>query len=79
MIMAALNIQIEVPNLGMYEMEALKHKLTVYAKKLIAASKKKETEAVGKQYQHESLAGILSDDYSIDDLRNEYLQDKYGI
>ena len=39
--MAALNIQIEVPNLGMYDVEALKHKLTVYAKKLIAASKKK--------------------------------------
>ena len=77
--MAALNIQIEVPNLGMYEMEALKHKLTVYAKKLIAASQKKETEAVSKQYQHDSLAGILSDDYSIDDLRKEYLQDKYGI
>ena len=77
--MAALNIQIEVPNLGMYEMEALKHKLTVYAKKLIAASKTKETEAASKQYQHESLAGILSDDYSIDDLRKGYLQDKYGI
>ena len=77
--MAALNIQIEVPNLGMYEMEALKHKLTVYAKKLIATSQKKETETVSKHYQHDSLAGILSDDYSIDDLRKGYLQDKYGI
>lgn len=36
--MAALNIQIEIPNMGIYEMEELKHKLTVYAKKLIAAS-----------------------------------------
>ena len=77
--MAALNIQIEVPNLGMYEMEVLKHKLTVYAKKLIAASKKAETEVVSKQYCHESLAGILSDEYSADELRNEYLHDKYGI
>lgn len=77
--MAALNIQIEVPNLGMYEMETLKHKLTVYAQKLIAASKKKEAKAVSKQYRHESLAGIFSDEYSADELRNEYLQDKYGV
>lgn len=77
--MAALNIQIEVPNLGLYDIEALKRKLTVYAKKLIAASRKTETEVVGKQYRHESLAGIFSDEYSADELRNGYLQDKYGI
>lgn len=77
--MAALNIQIEVPDLGIYEMAALKHKLTVYAKKLIAASKKTETEVVNKQYRHESLAGIFSDEYSADDLRNGYLQEKYGV
>ena len=77
--MAALNIQIEVPDLGMYEMAALKHKLTVYAKKLVDASKKKETEVVDKQYRHDSLAGIFSDEYSADDLRNGYLQDKYGV
>lgn len=75
--MAALNIQIEVSNMGMYEMETLKHKVTVYAKKLIAASKKAEVETMDKQYRHESLAGIFSDEYSADDLRNEYLQDKY--
>ena len=77
--MAALNIQIEVPNLGMYEIEALKHKVTAYAKKLIAASNVAETKIVNKQYNHESLAGIFSDDWSADELRNEYLQDKYGI
>ena len=69
--MAALNIQIEVPNLGMYEIE--------HAKKLVAASKKTETEVVSKQYRHESLAGIFSDEYSADELRNEYLQEKYGV
>lgn len=52
--MAALNIQIEVPNMGMYEMETLKHKVTVYAKKLIAASKKAEVGTMDKQYRHES-------------------------
>ena len=36
--MASVNIQIDVPNLGTYEMEELKHKLTAYAQNLIAAS-----------------------------------------
>ena len=77
--MAALNIQVEVPDLGMYEMAVLKHKLTVYAKKLVAASKKAEAEVVDKQYRHESLAGIFSDEYAADDLRRDYLKDKYGV
>ena len=37
-IMAAVNIQIDIPNLGTYEMEELKHKLTAYAQNLIVAS-----------------------------------------
>lgn len=77
--MAALSIQIDVPNLGVYDMEVLKHKLTVYATKLIAASKKSGTVVEGKQYRHEALAGIFSDECSVDELRNGYLQDKYGI
>lgn len=77
--MAALNIQIEVPNMGIYEMEELKQKLTVYAKKLIASSDKTKTQASSKHYKHEALAGIFSDERSADELRNEYLQDKYGV
>lgn len=75
-IVAALNVQIEVPNMGIYEMEILKHKLTVYAKKLIAATKQKDTMVAEKQYRHESLAGIFTDEYSSDDLRNEYLKER---
>ena len=77
--MAALNIQIEVPNMGIYELEELKHKITVYAKKLIASSNVTETQVTGKHYKHEALAGIFSDEWSTDELRNEYLQDKYGV
>jgi len=77
--MAALNIQIDVPNMGVFEMEELKHKVTLYAKKLIAISKTTESQEMTKRYEHESLAGILSDDWEVDDLRNEYIQDKYGI
>lgn len=47
--MAALNIQIEVPNMGIYEMEELKHKLTVYAKNLITESKISEKQAISQQ------------------------------
>ena len=36
--MAALDLQIEVPNMGVSEVEELKHKLMDYAKKLISLS-----------------------------------------
>ena len=44
--MAALNIQIDVLNLGTYEMEELKHKITVYAQNLIAASTISEAQTI---------------------------------
>ena len=47
--MAALNIQIEVPNMGIYEMEELKHKLTVYALNLIAESNISEKQTISHQ------------------------------
>lgn len=77
--MAALNIQIDVPNMGVFEMEELKHKVTLYAKKLIATSQVAVAQEMPKRYSHESLAGIFSDDWKADDLRDEYIQDKYGI
>ena len=41
-IMAALNIQIDIPNMGVYELEELKHKVTLFAKKLATVSRKSE-------------------------------------
>ena len=76
--MAALNIQIEVPNMGMYEIEELKNKLTLYAKKLIATSNRAKTKAISKSYKHEALAAILADEPD-NDLRSEYIKDKYGV
>ena len=40
--MAALNIQIDIPNMGVYELEELKHKVTLFAKKLATVSRKSE-------------------------------------
>lgn len=77
--MAALNIQIDVPNMGVFEMEELKHKVTLYAKRLIAVSKLSESKEAAKRYNHESLAGIFSEDRNGEDLRDEYIQDKYGL
>ena len=54
--MAALNIQIEVPNMGIYEMEELKHKLTVYARNLIAEEKNSEKQEISqKQSVNENM------------------------
>lgn len=47
--MAAVNIQIDVPNLGAYEMEELKHKLTAYARNLIAASNYSKAQSVPQE------------------------------
>ena len=46
--MAAVNIQIDIPNLGTYEMEELKHKLTTYARNLIAESNKNKSQQVSQ-------------------------------
>jgi hypothetical protein len=32
-----------------------------------------------EKYEHDSLAGIFTDKWSVDDLRNEYIKDKYNI
>ena len=47
--MAAVNIQIDIPNLGTYEMEELKHKLTAYAQNLIAASNTSKKQSISDQ------------------------------
>ena len=77
--MAALNIQIDIPNMGVYELEELKPKVTLYAKKLAAVSRKSEAKDITKQYNHDSLAGIFADNWKDEDLRNEYIQEKYGL
>ena len=47
--MVAVNIQIDIPNLGTYEMEELKHKLTAYAQNLIAASNTSKKQSISCQ------------------------------
>ncbi len=78
--MASLDIQIEVPNMGVYEMERLRQKLIAYAQKLVSSSEKESSIANRtKQYKHESLAGIFSYQQDMNDLRDAYINEKYGL
>ena len=47
--MAALDLQIEVPNMGVSEIEELKHKLMAYAKQLISLSQSQSRSTVAKK------------------------------
>lgn len=44
--MAALNIQVDVSGLGIYEIEILKQKLSLYAQTLVAASKGSKIDSI---------------------------------
>ena len=76
--MAALNIQIEVPNMNIYDLEELKHKVTAYAKSLIISSYN-QTDKQEKTYKHERLAGIFANEKNGNELKDEYINQKYGI
>lgn len=76
--MAALNIQIEIPNMNVYDLEELKHKLTVYAKSLISSSNN-QTREKEKTYKHERLAGIFTNEKTENELKDDYIKQKYGI
>lgn len=76
--MAALNILVEVPNIGQYNIEELKKRLTAYAQQLIAMPGVLD-KTTAKKYKHEILCGLLAPEREEDELREEYLQDKYGI
>ena len=77
--MTALNIKVDVSGLGIYEIEILKQKLSIYAQKLVTASKVSKKIDSTEKYKHDSMAGIFTDKWSADDLRNEYIKDKYNI
>ena len=75
--MATLNIQIDVPDMGTYEVAELKRMLTEYAYKIVSTTKT-DTTVKEKKYHHEALAGIFADINS-EDMRDEYIKEKYGI
>ena len=76
--MAALDLQIEVPNMGVSEVEELKHKLMDYAKKLISLFQSQSAVAK-KRYRHEALAGIFAPQEDENTLRDAYIYEKYGL
>ena len=71
--MAALDLQIEVPNMGVSEIEELKLKLMAYAKQLISLSQSQSQSTVAKKrYRHEALAGIFASQEDENTLRDAY-------
>lgn len=82
--MAALDLQIEVPNMGVSEIEELKHKLMAYAKQLISLSQsqsqsRSQSTVAKKRYRHEALAGIFASQEDENTLRDAYINEKYGL
>ena len=78
--MAALDLQIEVPNMGVSEIEELKHQLMAYAKQLISLSQSQSQSTVAKKrYRHEALAGIFASQEDENTLRDAYINEKYGL
>ncbi|MBQ8672662.1 MAG: hypothetical protein IJ511_01185 [Bacteroides sp.] len=76
--MAALDLQIEIPNMGVSEIEELKHRLMAYAQKLISLSPSQST-AAQKRYRHEALAGVFAPQEDENSLRDAYINEKYGL
>ena len=81
--MAALNISVEVPNMGMLNMDDLKRQLTNYARMLVKLS------VDSKQVKHvrplnelhpaiQQMCGVINvpeDDLDGEQARNEYLKE----
>ena len=73
-----MQVVIEIPNVGNYDVNELKQKLSLYAKKLIEKSVSQNSKAESKTYRHEALCGMLEEEGSAD-LRAEYVKEKYGV
>lgn len=70
-----INIPVNVPQ-G-YNISQLTAQLTEYARMLIASNS--AVTKTRKQYKHEALSGIFSDNASEDELVEEYMNEKYGV
>ena len=79
--MSALNIQIEVTNLGMYDLETLKRELTDYARMLVNQTAGGNLSRKGLRPFKEldphiqALCGVIS--YPEDDLDGEMLRSEH--
>ena len=74
-----MQVVIEIPNTGNYDINELKQKLSLYAKKLIEKSISHQIpQTKPKVYRHEALCGMLEHEDGTD-LRAEYVKEKYGV
>ena len=75
--MAALNIQIEVPNMNVYDLEELKHKVTIYARNLIISSYDKANTQENTS-KNEKLAEKFANEKDENDIYKTTYNKKYS-
>ncbi len=76
----AIQVPIDIPATGNYNLEELQRQLKAYAQQLISKYATKN-ESVSRQYHHSlsSLRGLGQTTVSEEELIDEYLSEKYGI
>lgn len=77
--MITVNVPVNVSSANYIDMTLLTQKLAEYAQMLISRQTESRSEANAKTYRHEMLCGIFAEESDWVDLRNEYIENKYGI
>lgn len=75
----SINISIDVPVTGNYNLDELQRKLKAYALQLIRFEEKTQKTVSVHKHSLSSLRGIGEKTYTEEQLLNEYLSNKYGV
>lgn len=74
---ASLNIKVDLPKGYRFNLEDLKHQVSLYAQFVVNQSKSKVKSKTSSSLL--SLRGVLKTSKSDNELLDEYLQEKYGL
>ena len=77
--MITVNVPVNISSANYVDLALLTQKLAEYAQMLVAKQTESKAEASTKSYRHEMLCGIFAEESDWVDLRNEYIENKYGI
>ena len=73
----SINIQVDIPKGSQFNIEELKHRLSVYAQAMLRQGKTASTKEDDIPFL--SLRGVLKTDKTDDELLDEYFKKKYKI
>lgn len=77
--MITVNVPVNISSANYVDIALLTQKLAEYAQMLISKQSGNKVEENVKPYNHEMLCGIFAEESDWTDLRNEYIENKYGI